>query len=77
MRDFILMVISLSILAVYTYLSYILVIGGADIQNGLLVFGSISALAGAVVQYWFGSSKGSADKDKAISNLTKGEPNEK
>ena len=35
----------------------------------MLVYGSVSALAGAVVQYWFGSSKGSSDKDKAISCL--------
>lgn len=57
----------------YTYIGYLLIVGNTDIQNSMLVYGSVSALAGAVVQYWFGSSKGSSDKDKAISNLTKGD----
>jgi len=73
MRDFILLVISLTILMTYTYIGYLLIVGNTDIQNSMLVYGSVSALAGAVVQYWFGSSKGSADKDKAINNLTKGD----
>lgn len=77
MRELVLLIISLCILATYAYMGYVLVIGGTDIQNSMLVYGSVSALAGAVVQYWFGSSKGSADKDKAISNLAKGEQNEK
>lgn len=73
MRDFILLVISLTILMTYTYIGYLLIVGNTDIQNSMLVYGSVSALAGAVVQYWFGSSNGSANKDKAINNLTKGD----
>lgn len=73
MKDVVLLVISLCVLATYAYIGYILIVGNTDIQNSMLVYGSVSALAGAVVQYWFGSSNGSANKDKAINNLTKGD----
>ena len=35
-----------------------------------LVYGSVNVLTGIVMNYWFGTSRSSADKDKTIVTLT-------
>jgi hypothetical protein len=75
MKEFILFVLSLVMIAAYFYTGFLLLTNDSNgiKEYAMLVYGSTSALAGAVVQYWFGSSKNSSDKDKAITNLTKGD----
>ena len=52
-----------------------LVHSGAQIQDStgavFMLLGSVSSMAGAVVQYFFGSTKGSADKNEVIAGLAK------
>lgn len=72
MKEVITFALSLAILAAYFYTGYLLITGGqTDPQNAMLVYGSVSALAGGVVTYWFGSSIGSSVKDKTIANMTR------
>jgi len=72
MKEFTIFVISMTILAAYAYISYVLVLSPNDVTaTATLVYGSFSALAGSVITYWFGSSKGSSEKDATIANFTK------
>lgn len=75
MRELALIILSLAILAAYFMTGYLLIDGG-NTPNAMLVYGSVSALAGGVVTYWFGSSTGSAQKDKTIANMTVQPPQE-
>lgn len=67
--------LSLAILAGFFYLSFDIVTGQIKTNdaNMLLligtVFGAASSYAGNVVNYHFGSSKTSSDKDKTISSM--------
>lgn len=73
MREFIVFVLSMTILAGYAYISYVLAIGDKEATaTANLVYGSVSAMSGSVLTYWFGSTKGSSDKDKTINSLAKG-----
>ena len=40
-----------------------------------MLLGSVSSMAGAVVQYFFGSTKGSADKNEVIAGLAQEKKN--
>jgi hypothetical protein len=80
MKTLVLMVLSLCVLAAYFFTGYTIIThqtAAVDAQTSMLigtVYGSIASLAGAVVAYWFGSSRGSSEKDQALKNLsTKGE----
>jgi len=72
MKELVLFLLSLAILAAYFGTGYLLITSDhTDMQNAMLVYGSVSALAGSVVTYWFGSSLGSANKDKTIANMNR------
>jgi len=83
-KDFSLLILSIVVLSAYFYTGYVIIshqsAQGIDPQIAMLigsVYGSVGSLAGVVVAYWFGSSKGSADKDQTITDLTKSTSNTK
>ena len=71
MKEPIIFALSIMVLAPYFYISFLLIThnGQTDPQNAMLVYGSVSALAGGVMTYWFGSTVGSARKDKTIETM--------
>lgn len=79
MRELSMLCLSLSIVAGFFYVSYLIISGRiAELdQNTIIligtVFGAVSAQAGTVINYWFGTSKSSTEKDKTIANITKGD----
>jgi len=56
------------ILAVMLYLLFTTTIPADNINILLLIIGALISSFTTVVQYYFGSSKGSADKDKILRN---------
>ena len=76
MKEFILSLLSFFILAGFFFSSYTVLTGSiktTDANMLLLigtVLGNISSMAMVVVGYWYGTTKGSGDKDKTISNLS-------
>ena len=72
--------LSLTIITGFFYVSFLIISGRiAELdQNTTIligtVFGAVSGQAGTVINYWFGTSKNSSDKDKTIANFTKGDP---
>lgn len=77
MKTLVLMALSLCVLAAYFFTGYTIIThqtgATVDPQTSMLigtVYGSISSLAGAVVAYWFGSSRSSSEKDQTVKNLT-------
>jgi flagellar basal body-associated protein FliL len=74
-KDFILFILSIIFLAAFSFASYFVFSGQIKTtdQNMLLLIGSaygaIVSQAGNVITFWFGSSKGSADKDATISTI--------
>lgn len=75
MKEIILFVLSLVMIAAYFYTGYLLLTNDSNgiKEYAMLVYGSVSTSAGMVLSYWYGSSKNSSDKDTTISNLTKGD----
>jgi len=75
MKEFILFVLSLVMIAAYFYTGFLLLTNDSNgiKEYAMLVYGSVSTSAGMVLSYWYGSSKNSSDKDTTISNLTKGD----
>jgi hypothetical protein len=78
MKDLSLLTLSMVVLAAYFYTGFVIITHqtaqSIDPQIAMLigsVYGSVGSLAGVVVAYWFGSSKGSSDKDQTITDLTK------
>lgn len=77
MREILLFILSLIILLAFFYASYFIFSDKVNTndQNLLLLigsaYGSIVTITGTITTYWFGSTKSSGDKDKAISNLSK------
>jgi hypothetical protein len=75
MDNFLKYVLSFLILGAYFWLSWIVIrgdINATDPQKLLIIgsaYGSLSALAGIVVTYYYGSSKASADKDSTINSM--------
>lgn len=72
MKDFILCILSLVMLAAYFYTGFLLLTNeSASVKEyAMLVYGSVSTSAGVVLSYWFGSSKNSSDKDKTIASMS-------
>jgi len=56
------------ILAVMLYLLFTITIPADNMNILLLIIGALISSFTTVVQYYFGSSKGSADKDKILRN---------
>lgn len=75
MKEIILFVLSLVMIAAYFYTGFLLLTNDSNgiKEYAMLVYGSVSTSAGMVLSYWYGSSKNSSDKDTTISNLTKGD----
>ena len=80
MKDISMLALSLTIIAGFFYVSFLIISGRItelDQNTTILigtVFGAVSTQAGTVINYWFGTSKNSSDKDKTIANITKGDP---
>lgn len=74
LKTIVMALLSLFIVAGFFYNSYFIMSGQAhtsDSQMLLLmgtVNGAMAALSGQVCSYWFGSSKSSGDKDKAVND---------
>lgn len=75
MKEIVLGTLSFFILAGFFASSYVVLTGNIKTSdpNMLLligtVIGNISSMGMVVVGYWYGTSKGSSDKDKTISNM--------
>lgn len=76
-RELAIIVMSFLIVAAFLYMSYqalfgFFPLGDEKIFN--LVYGSANLMTGIVINYWFGSSKSSSDKDKTITAMMTNEP---
>lgn len=77
-RELAIIAMSFLIIAAFLYMSYqalfgFFPIGDEKIFN--LVYGSANLMTGIVINYWFGSSKSSSDKDKTITAMMAGDAN--
>lgn len=59
-------IVILSLLCFITYCAVFVRVANPDVVN--ILFGGIYTLAGGVVGYYFGSSKGSADKTRLMAS---------
>ena len=79
MKELSMLTLSLTIIAGFFCVSFLIISGKiAELdQNTIIligtVFGAVSSQAGTVINYWFGTSKSSGDKDRTIENMTKGD----
>ena len=77
LKDLSILILSLVVLAAFFMATYYILsdrITTSDTQALLLIgtaYGAVATNAGAIVSYWFGTSKTSAEKDKQISDMTK------
>jgi hypothetical protein len=60
------------IVAFVATIAAMFVIAVPENNLAMMLFGQLSAFAGAAVQFWLGSSKSSRDKDQTVKNLSKG-----
>lgn len=69
-KDIAVFILSLVILNAFFVATYFIFSGSVKTQDPQMLlligtaFGNVSTLAGGVVAYWFGTTKGSADKDR-------------
>lgn len=81
MKEFVLAVLSVIILSGFFASSYTVLTGNIKTNdpNILLligtIIGNISSMGMVVVGYWYGTTKGSADKDKTIADLSNSKSN--
>lgn len=76
MKDMIMFVLSICIIGGFYFISYLIVTGQIhNLDQNLVmligtVFGASASHATNIINYWFGSSSGSAAKDKLLYNKT-------
>lgn len=77
MRDLSMLVLSCVIIAGFFFTGFLIISGKIaqlDQQTVILigtVFGAVSTQAGTVINYWFGTSRSSSEKDATIQTLNK------
>lgn len=74
LKDLTILLLSCVIISAFFFGSFTVIFHGETVKSTeifTLVYGSVSTMTGSVLQYWFGTSRTSADKDQAIQTLTK------
>ncbi len=76
LKNNVMYIIALSVTAVWGFLTFIIVWAfitkaeKADISNLFAVYSTVSTTFAGIGSYWFGSTKGSKEKDETIKQLS-------
>lgn len=75
LKDITVLFLSVVIVCAFFTGSFMVIFHGDTLKSQedfTLVYGSVSGFTGMVLQYWYGSTKSSNDKDQTIQQLAKG-----